>query len=413
MMINNMILFLNSLDEERTINLMTKIPHKSEYSFIFSYLSEKQKKGLSQLTNMRINKISWDTLFQHDNIYFLNQPQNKLSDLINTLTSFKNIHLYLIITSLETSKKVNIKKSDTLTIIVDDSIYNINDLNLPIDYHLSLNKIPDYFIKGNTISTIMKNLQKKYHFTFEESQNIKHSLNKFNNESTFLKKIVENINQVIILTDNFANITYVNNYFLKITSFDNFNVRGKNIKELFKNEHFINNYDKIMSALKLGNDYQLRLSDNGNYYFEINFKPVMDNSNYLSDILIIINDISEIEELTNKDSITNIWNRENFIMKLDEKISNDIDNSITLVLLDLSNFKEINDTLGHSIGDNILKEVASRINNLLTQENAFSRFYCDEFIFMMPNITDKEDITNKVHEIINIIKKPFIIQEHT
>lgn len=411
MMNKKIILFLNSIEDEHTFNLIQNIPHKSEYSFIFSFLSDKEIKGLSQLTEMKVNKISCETLFQPDSIYFLNDEYHKLNDLITTLLFFDDINLHIIVTSIETFKNVKFNKTEQTTIIIDDTIYNTSEINLPIDYKLSLEKIPDYFVKDKTINNIIQNLNKKYHFTFEESQNIKNSLAELNTENTILKKIVDNINLIILLTDKFANINFVNKYFTDVTGFDPKMVIGKNIKQLFNNDLLIMNYDKIISQMKLGKDYQILLTDNYNYFFDVNFIPIMDNNN-LSDILVIFYDISETEDLSNKDSITGVGNRDYFIQSLERFIKNEKEENLALFLIDLSNFKEINDTLGHDFGNLVLQEVADRIDKISKQEYCFSRFYCDQFIFMIPKLKNKHDIILKVQDIINEFNEPLKIQNH-
>lgn len=409
MMNKEIIIFLNSQDEDQAINLLENIPYKHKYSFIFSYLPQNEINELPKTTNMKTYQINHNTLFKPQSIYYLNEYNLKLHDLIKTLQDFPDINLYLIVTSYIGLKDIGITKTDKTTIIIEDSVYHNNIIDFPIDHCLTLNKIPDFFSDGNNINNVVETLQDKYQFTFEEKRELNYLLRKVNHENHLLKKIIENINQVILLTDKNINITYVNQYFTKLTGYDYQKIKGKNIRDLFNNEILNNCYEDILTETRHGQNYLLLLTDN-DIYLELNFIPIMENNN-LTDILIIIKDVTEIENIKNKDSITGVWNRIYFTKKL-ESIQNEKDN-IIISLIDLSNFKEINDTLGHDMGDLILKEFAKKINGVLRTENYFSRFYLDKFIFMITESNCKDEIIDEVQKIIKVINEPFTIRAQT
>src|SRR5690606_26341801 len=99
MMNKDIIIFLNSQEEVQSINLIENIPYKHKYSFIFSYLPNSEINELPKTTNMNIYQVNQETLFRPQSIYYLNEYQLKLNDLIKTLQDFPSINLYLIITS--------------------------------------------------------------------------------------------------------------------------------------------------------------------------------------------------------------------------------------------------------------------------------------------------------------------------
>jgi len=120
----------------------------------------------------------------------------------------------------------------------------------------------------------------------------------------------------------------------------------------------------------------------------------------------------ELEMLTLYDPITNLPNRSLFHDRLNQHIA--ITNiqkqpqGIGLLLIDLNNFKEINDTFGHDSGDLLLKEVANRILEHLDLDETASRLGGDEFAIILPECNEKQTI-KKTRELLNYLKQPFEI----
>lgn len=113
-------------------------------------------------------------------------------------------------------------------------------------------------------------------------------------------------------------------------------------------------------------------------------------------IIILISFVSEfsfskinekIYELSITDSLTNVYNRRNFDSILDKELKrqNRTKLPLCLCMLDVDNFKKLNDTLGHLQGDLVLKEVASIIKNTIRKTDEIGRWGGEEFCIILPN----------------------------
>ncbi|MBI6874564.1 EAL domain-containing protein [Clostridium aciditolerans] len=116
----------------------------------------------------------------------------------------------------------------------------------------------------------------------------------------------------------------------------------------------------------------------------------------------------KLEHIAYHDSLTDLPNRRKFIKKLEEEISKD--KSGAVMLLDLDNFKGINDTLGHSYGDKVLKKVAEELENIKNEKMFVSRFGGDEFFVLIEGENDVAEIENYAKQITNIFKNKLIIE---
>jgi diguanylate cyclase (GGDEF)-like protein len=90
-----------------------------------------------------------------------------------------------------------------------------------------------------------------------------------------------------------------------------------------------------------------------------------------------------IETLAQRDSLTGLWNRSAFLGSLEARFSAPGRDEIALIAIDLDRFKDINDTLGHPVGDAVLKEAADRIRSALVPGDEVSRVGGDEFLVML------------------------------
>ena len=107
------------------------------------------------------------------------------------------------------------------------------------------------------------------------------------------------------------------------------------------------------------------------------------------------------------DMLTGLPNRMLFVSRATAALGDC--GSIAVVLLDLDRFKDVNDTLGHAIGDRLLCEVAERLQRVLSEDATVARLGGDEFALVIPNVTDHEHAIQEVEEIHNALKRPIDI----
>ncbi|MCT4617892.1 MAG: EAL domain-containing protein [Marinisporobacter sp.] len=115
------------------------------------------------------------------------------------------------------------------------------------------------------------------------------------------------------------------------------------------------------------------------------------------------------EHLAYNDPLTDLPNRRSFLEKLRKVTMNH--GSGAVILIDLDNFKEINDTIGHAYGDKILKKVAQVFKDMQCEKMFISRFGGDEFFVVIEDEEDLEKIESYAKKIIGLFKKKWIIEE--
>lgn len=138
-------------------------------------------------------------------------------------------------------------------------------------------------------------------------------------------------------------------------------------------------------------------------------------------ILLAIEDITErkkyeekIQQMAFHDSLTGLPNRKLFSDRLGIVLAQARRNKkkVGIVMLDLDNFKDVNDTLGHDVGDTLLKAVAERLSGTLRKSDTVARFGGDEFVLIFPDMEVIEEAIQVVQKIIDRFHKPFLIDTH-
>ena len=133
-------------------------------------------------------------------------------------------------------------------------------------------------------------------------------------------------------------------------------------------------------------------------------------------------DITERKQMEEKiwslayfDSLTNLPNRRMLLDRLAQALlrAKRYQNSLAVMFLDLDYFKAINDSLGHDVGDELLKEVASRLSACVRSGDTVSRHGGDEFIILLPEIALPEDAALVADKIIRTINTPILIAGNT
>ncbi|MBN2735673.1 MAG: EAL domain-containing protein [Spirochaetales bacterium] len=155
------------------------------------------------------------------------------------------------------------------------------------------------------------------------------------------------------------------------------------------------------------------------YFFEysratIEKKMIMKNDELQKTIKLLEQREMQIKEMAMKDSLTGLYNRyaiNSFLSKSIEMIYRN-NQKMAVFFIDLDRFKNINDTMGHDIGDEILKIISSRINKILRASDYFARIGGDEFIIITPDIKKAVYASVIARRIIETIRQPIILEQN-
>jgi diguanylate cyclase (GGDEF)-like protein len=85
---------------------------------------------------------------------------------------------------------------------------------------------------------------------------------------------------------------------------------------------------------------------------------------------------------------------------------------LAVMLLDLDHFKDVNDTLGHSVGDRLLQAVGERLTSLLRRSDTIARMGGDEFMLILPEVSRVEGTAKVAEKILEAFRKPFVFDGH-
>lgn len=118
----------------------------------------------------------------------------------------------------------------------------------------------------------------------------------------------------------------------------------------------------------------------------------------------------ELEYQAFYDELTNLPNRALFLDRLTHVIAHSHREQISfaILLLDLDRFKEVNDTLGHDVGDELLKEVSNRLNSALRESDTVARMGGDEFVILLEKL-DLEYVPSVVKKVLKALERPFVL----
>lgn len=115
----------------------------------------------------------------------------------------------------------------------------------------------------------------------------------------------------------------------------------------------------------------------------------------------------EIERLAYHDVLTGLYNRAAFMKYGQEKFKSDISSRHALFFIDLDNFKNVNDTLGHDYGDLLLQQVSKKLEEYSSAEDIVARTGGDEFLILKNEFVTKEDLENFAQHLVDIVRLPF------
>ena len=245
-------------------------------------------------------------------------------------------------------------------------------------------------------------------------------------------KILEHIHDSVIATDIYGKIKTWNEGSTKLFGYTADEVTGCPVQMLYspKNKFSL---DSLLSTLneehKLNTEILMLKKDGGTVICDISLSLLRDHVHNIEGYIGYIQDITEkketqklLEEQTQKlryqahhDTLTGLPNRTLFKDRLERTIieAKRHNNSFALFFIDLDQFKKINDSLGHHVGDQVLIEAAKRLQSSLRAEDTLSRLGGDEFTIILRDLKVAKNAAKVAHKILNKMKEPIRIGAHT
>jgi len=213
-----------------------------------------------------------------------------------------------------------------------------------------------------------------------------------------------------------GDITVANEKFTSLSDIDKTSLIGENILSLDKTIRLMDS--KVTTLGQELSDYldyeearKLTFQVDGAKTIEAFFNPMHSGGVVLlSDISDRIASENAIKKLASFDPLTNLPNRRHFISEIDKILSkNNQLRPCAMFFVDLDKFKVVNDTLGHTIGDKLLRKFAERLEAMLPKNALVCRFGGDEFVVAMPDMQDNAECSELAEKIIKEAARPIVI----
>ncbi|MCX7679974.1 MAG: PAS domain S-box protein [Spirochaetes bacterium] len=239
--------------------------------------------------------------------------------------------------------------------------------------------------------------------------------------------ILETIEDGYYEVDLKGNITFVNSSMCRILGYPMKELVGisyrkimdeKNARDVFR----VFNRVFLDKRPRKSFDWELIRKDGLRIAVETSISLITDREGTPIGFRGILRDISErkkleqsLQYLAHHDPLTGLPNRTLFNDRLQQAIAHASRNFslLAVLFLDLDNFKEVNDNLGHDVGDLLLKEVARRLEDSIREIDTVARFGGDEFVFILPDIKTIEFAEKVIKRIHGAFSKPFHIRDHS
>lgn len=201
---------------------------------------------------------------------------------------------------------------------------------------------------------------------------------------------------------------------------------GKHLRFFISDSHSSDFYRKMWLAVFKNGYWQGEISGirkNGESFPQwLNITTIKDNEdkviNYigvLSDISMIKKSEEKLEFLAHHDPLTKLPNRLLLLANLEQAIkrAKREEHKIAIMFLDLDRFKEINDTFGHSYGDEILKIVTSRFKLVMREEDTIARIGGDEFILLIEDVNEVNDIETVLYKVLGVFDENIVVNDNS
>ena len=244
-----------------------------------------------------------------------------------------------------------------------------------------------------------------------------------------LKKLsmaVEQSPASVIITDTNGLIEYVNPKFTEVSGYSPDEVIGAPTKKLGADVDDNTQLKQIWATIEQGEVWKGEFCTkrkNGSIYWESAvIAPIRDNNNIITHYLTVKEDITQRKAIEDKlleqathDQLTKLPNRFLAFDRLEQLIQHAkrSNTHVAVIYIDLDNFKNVNDSLGHSVGDELLILLSKRISDQLRTQDTLARLGGDEFLALIPDLNDLSyDLESVVTRLLATTESPVELHNH-
>ena len=238
---------------------------------------------------------------------------------------------------------------------------------------------------------------------------------------------LQSIGDAVITTDAMGNVEYLNPVAEEITGWKNAEAKGMPLLEVFRiidetsgdiAENPVSRCIREGRIVGLANHTVLIHRDGRKIAIEDSASPIKNRAGEIIGAILVFHDVSEkrilLEQMTHQayhDPLTGLPNRILFNDRLALALAQAHRNQkmLAVLFLDLDRFKLVNDTMGHALGDKLLKEVAGRLVGCIRQSDTIARLGGDEFTILLPQPGDEDDVAKVARKILQTFQQPWVL----
>jgi diguanylate cyclase (GGDEF)-like protein/PAS domain S-box-containing protein len=236
------------------------------------------------------------------------------------------------------------------------------------------------------------------------------------------RSLVEFTEDPVYLVDRNKRYLFLNEKYLSRIGLPRDHVIGRHYSEFHSPEEDREFSEHIDQVFKTGRfiQYEHRSRRDGRYFLRT-VSPVKEADESIETVTVISKDITERKRaetelvyIATHDSLTGLPNRMLFNDRLALALTKAHRHTkkLAVMLLDLDYFKDVNDSLGHNVGDQLLRTVGNRLKGLLRRDDTVARVGGDEFLVLLSEIASPLDVVTIAQKILDAFRHPFVFDGH-
>jgi diguanylate cyclase (GGDEF)-like protein/PAS domain S-box-containing protein len=240
----------------------------------------------------------------------------------------------------------------------------------------------------------------------------------------FHARLLDAVGQAVIAADPQGKVIYCNRAAQELYGWSAEEVIGRPIMEVTSSEALMEQAQEIMTELMAGRswtgEFVVRRKDGTTFPALVTDTPAHDDEGNLVAIIGVYTDITERKRMEERleyqafhDLLTDLPNRRLFMDRLRQTLRRTErrhERKVALLFMDLDNFKIVNDSLGHELGDKLLVAVVERLRSSLRPEDTLARLGGDEFTVLIEDVRSPENVVRVAERIVEDLRGHFVIE---